>query len=341
MATPVDARTLKSWLHQPGELALLDVREAGRFGESHLLYAVPLPYSRLEFDIGRLVPRLATRIVLCDGGEDGLAALAARRLAAQGYSEVHVLDGGTKGWHGAGFKLFAGVNVPSKAFGEIVEHELHTPRITAAELNAMIERGDNMVIVDGRPFAEYQKMNIPGGICCPNGELPIRIGAIAPDPATRIVVNCAGRTRSIMGAETLRLMGVPNPVFALENGTQGWFLAGLQLEHKSQRKYPTAPSQTALLAQRSRAADRGGTGRAMGRGPEPDDVPVRHSHGGGVRGRQPARRRPCAGRPARAKHRPMGRHTRRPHAARRQRRRARRADGDLASADGSRRQRAG
>ena len=254
MAKPVDARTLKSWLHQPGELALLDVREAGRFGESHLLYAVPLPYSRLELDIGRLVPHLATRIVLCDGGEDGLAALAARRLAAQGYSEVHILLGGTKGWHDAGFKLFAGVNVPSKAFGEIVEHELHTPRVTAAELNAMIERGDNMVIVDGRPFAEYQKMNIPGGICCPNGELPIRIGVIAPDPATRIVVNCAGRTRSIIGAETLRRMGVPNPVFALENGTQGWFLAGLQLEHKSQRKHPTEPNHAALLAQRGRAA---------------------------------------------------------------------------------------
>ena len=57
MAKLVDARTLKSWLHQPGELALLDMREAGRFGESHLLYAVPVPYSRLELDIGRLVPR--------------------------------------------------------------------------------------------------------------------------------------------------------------------------------------------------------------------------------------------------------------------------------------------
>jgi rhodanese-related sulfurtransferase len=254
MAKTVDARTLKSWLHQSGELALLDVREAGQFGESHLLHAVPLPYSRIELDVGRLVPRLSTRIVLCDGGEDGVAALAARRLEAQGYNDVHVLDDGTRGWRDASLKLFAGVNVPSKAFGEIVERELHTPRVTAAELNTMIERGDNMVIVDGRPFAEYQKMNIPGGICCPNGELPIRIGEIAPDPNTRIVVNCAGRTRSIIGAETLRRMGVPNPVFALENGTQGGLLAGLPLEHKSQRKYPKAPDQAALATQRERAA---------------------------------------------------------------------------------------
>jgi rhodanese-related sulfurtransferase len=126
--------------------------------------------------------------------------------------------------------------------------------VTVNELTKMKEAGDDFVIVDGRPFTEYQKMNIPGGICCPNGELPIRIGAIAPDPATRIVVNCAGRTRSIIGAETLRRLGVPNEVFALENGTQGWFLAGLQLEHKSQRKYPQAPDQAALAAQRERAA---------------------------------------------------------------------------------------
>ena len=209
MAKRLEPLALKCRLHQSGEMALLDVREDGQFGEGHLLYAVPLPYSRLELDIARLVPRLTTPIVLCDE-DDGVAMLAARRLAALGYSDVHVLDGGTKGWRAAGLKLFAGVNVPSKAFGELIEHELCTPRVTATELQTMINRGDNLVVVDGRPFAEYQKMNIPGGICCPNGELPIRIGAIAPDPKTRIIVNCAGRPRSIIGAETLRRMGVPN-----------------------------------------------------------------------------------------------------------------------------------
>ena len=44
----------------------------------------------------------------------------------------------------------------------------------------MQKRGDNLVIVDGRTWAEYQKFNIPGGISCPNGELPLRIDAIAP-----------------------------------------------------------------------------------------------------------------------------------------------------------------
>ena len=252
MAKRLQPLALKSRLHQSDEIALLDVREDGQFGEGHLFYAVPLPYSRIELDIARLVPRLTTPIVLCDE-DDGVAMLAARRLDALGYSDVHVLDGGTKGWRAAGLKLFAGVNVPSKAFGELIEHELRTPRVTATELQTMFNRGDNLVVVDGRPFAEYQKMNIPGGICCPNGELPIRIGAIAPDPKTRIIVNCAGRTRSIIGAETLRRMGVPNEVFALENGTQGWFLAGLQLEHNAQRKYPPAVQCAAIALLQAQA----------------------------------------------------------------------------------------
>ena len=91
----------------------------------------------------------------------------------------------------------------------------------------MRDAGENFVDRRRPPFAEYQKMSIPGGICCPNGELALRIRDMVPDPATKIVVNCAGRTRSIIGAQTLIDLGVPNPVYALENGTQGWFLAGL------------------------------------------------------------------------------------------------------------------
>ena len=223
-------------LHDGGELALLDVREAGQFGESHLLFATPLPYSRLELDIGPLVPRKSARIVLCDDGEADLAARAAKRLQALGYTDVAVLEGGTRAWKAAGHTLFAGVNVPSKLFGELVEHEYHTPRITVTELARMQAAGEDFVLVDGRPFTEYQKMSIPGGICCPNAELPYRIGAIVKNPTTKIIVNCAGRTRSIMGAQTLINFGVQNPVYALENGTQGWVLADFELQRGAARK---------------------------------------------------------------------------------------------------------
>ena len=131
MAKQVDAKTLKAWLSDGREIALLDVREAGQFGEAHLFFAVPLPYSRFELGLPALVPNPAVRLVLCDGG-DGIAERAAERAEALGYRNVHVLAGGTKGWKRAGYTLYAGVNVPSKTFGELVEHERHTPRVTRA-----------------------------------------------------------------------------------------------------------------------------------------------------------------------------------------------------------------
>jgi rhodanese-related sulfurtransferase len=236
MAGSIDAPTLKAWLSDNHELALLDVREHGQFGEGHLFFAVPLPYSRFELGLPGLAPSPAVRLVLCDDG-NGVAERAAARAEVLGYRNVHILSGGMQAWQRAGYTLYAGVNVPSKTFGELFEHEKHTPRVTAEALQAMRDAGENFAIVDGRPFAEYSKMNIPGGICCPNGELALRIRDIVPDPKTKIIVNCAGRTRSIIGAQTLIDFGVANPVYALENGTQGWFLAGLDLEYGASRRY--------------------------------------------------------------------------------------------------------
>ena len=252
MTESVDATTLKSWLADGNEIALIDVREHGRYGLGHPFLAVPLPYSRFELRLGALVPNVSTRIVLFDDGE-GVAQKAAARAQSMGYENVHVLEGGTGSWEAAGYTLYSGVNVPSKTFGELIEHVFDTPRVTASELAAMREKGEDFVIVDGRPLAEFTRFNIPGGICCPNGELALRIAQLAPDPETKIVVNCAGRTRSIIGAQTLIDLGVPNPVVALENGTQGWLLAGLELEYGASRRYPDLADDAGLGARCERA----------------------------------------------------------------------------------------
>ncbi len=253
-AIDIDPHTLKQWLHDGAEIALLDVREHGQYGEGHLFYAAPVPYSRLEVDIVRLAPRRDVRIALYDnGGADDTAARAAQALTALGYCNVHRLSGGIAQWQRDGYAVFAGVNVPSKTFGELAEEVFHTPRIGARDLAERQRRGDDLIVLDGRPYAEYQKMSIPGGICCPNGELALRAHALASNPQTTIVVNCAGRTRSIIGAQTLINLGVPNPVYALENGTQGWYLEDLQLEHGARRRYDdgVAPQDLPALAQRS------------------------------------------------------------------------------------------
>jgi len=245
--------SLKAWLHDGREIALIDVREAGEYGENHLFYAINVPYSRLEKDIVRLVPNPAVRLVIVDEYGSELADKAAQRLRVLGYKQIQILEGGNKAWRDSGKELFAGVNVPSKAFGELAEHFFETPRIEASELRAKQIAGEDLVVFDGRPFNEYQKMNIPGAICCPNGELALRVPEMVKSQSTTIVINCAGRTRSIIGAQTLRNLGLANPIYALENGTQGWFLADFELEHGAQRRHAIEGPLETLEASRQRA----------------------------------------------------------------------------------------
>ncbi|WP_263262375.1 cystathionine beta-lyase [Pseudomonas sp. RIT-PI-S] len=259
MSATLSSDQLEQWLFDQEELALFDVREHGQYGEAHLFFAVHLPYSRLELDAPRLAPNRQVRVVLYDHGEEGLASRAAQHLNAQGYACVWVLQGGAQAWQASGRELFAGVHVPSKAFGELIEQACHTPRLSATELAAWQANGRPLALLDGRPLDEFNKMSIPGAACCPNGELGLRAQTMVADNNTPIVINCAGRTRSIIGAQTLINLGVPNPVFALENGTQGWFLADLALEHGQSRQYPTAPDERgALQLAAQRLAQRAG-----------------------------------------------------------------------------------
>jgi rhodanese-related sulfurtransferase len=253
--TPVSAKTLKSWVHDGKEIALLDVREHGQYGEEHLFYVVSTPYSKLEAEVDRLVGRKDVRMVLVGDDSGDLSRKACMRLAAHGYTNLHYLDGGMAAWKAAGLEVFAGVNLPSKAFGELAEHAFDTPRITAQELNEKIKNKENMVILDGRPYTEYRKMSIPTAMCCPNGELPLRIDDIVTSPETTIVINCAGRTRSIIGAQTLINLGIKNKVLALENGTQGWYLADFALDHGAVKRHPLTVDPAAAKQRQARARE--------------------------------------------------------------------------------------
>ncbi len=244
---------LRPMAHGGGEIALLDVREEGVFSDrGHPLFANSVPLSRLELMIRDLVPRRATRIVVYDDGDEGLAERAAQRLAQMGYRRAAVMVGGAAAWAAAGYQLFTGVNVPSKAFGELVEHRCQTPHIGAAELKRRLDAGEHVLIVDSRPLAEFRNMSIPGAFDCPGAELVYRVPDRLRSPDSLVVVNCAGRTRSIIGAQSLRNAGLPNPVVALENGTMGWELAGLELARGREDALPP-PSPAGLARARELA----------------------------------------------------------------------------------------
>jgi len=245
------------------EVALVDVREEAPFAEHHPLFAANIPLSRLELEVLSRIPRPNTPVTVYDNGE-GLAARAVERFQALGYTDVALLEGGLHGWQQAGGELFIDVNVPSKAFGELVEHHRHTPSLAAEDVRQLIESKADVVVLDARRFDEYQTMSIPTGISVPGAELVLRAREQAPDPRTQIIVNCAGRTRSIIGTQSLVNAGLPNPVAALRNGTIGWLLAGQTLDHGQSRRVNDVSETTRQLAGQDarRVADKAGVKRA-------------------------------------------------------------------------------
>ncbi|MDF3852451.1 rhodanese-like domain-containing protein [Achromobacter denitrificans] len=257
----VSPQALQDELRGEAEIAVLDVREAGRYARRHLLHAAPAPLWRLELLADRLVPRRGTRIVLVDDDET-LAHQAAAKLARLGWTDIAVLAGGTDGWEREGRELFSGTNVPSKAFGEVIQHEKHTPWIDVDELHERVARGDDIVVVDSRTPEEFHNFTLPFSHSLPGAELVYRIRELAPDPDTFVVVNCAGRTRSIVGAQTLIDAGIPNRVASLRNGTMEWLLSGRELAYGRQAALPEPDAQSleAARAQARNVAERAGIG---------------------------------------------------------------------------------
>jgi rhodanese-related sulfurtransferase len=255
-ATAITPLTLWTWLHDGEEIVVADARDGGPYSRSHILVAASIPVAQIEYLAPTLIPRLSTRVVIVDNGGETYAQSAAEILIANGYSNIHVLEGGNTAWEQAGYQLFAGSGIISKAFGELVEHELDTPRIDASTLKLWQEEQRKFVSVDSRPLAEYRTISLPNGSDCPGAELVLRVPALLEDESTPIVVNCAGRTRSIIGAQSLRNAGVRNPIYALKNGTMGWMLEGFEYVKGAHNMVPEPAGEDLLRAQRLASAVR-------------------------------------------------------------------------------------
>lgn len=246
----IDAKALKAALHDGGEIALLDAREELVFGERHILMASCMPLGRIEVLADDMVPRRSARVVWCDDGE-GLAERAAPRMASLGYSDVSMLDGGIASWEAAGFRIYSGVHVPSKAFAEVVEHDAGTPHVTAEALKAMMDAGEDIAVFDSRSFEEYHTNSIPTAVSVPGAELVRCFKDLIPSPATTVIVNCGGRTRSIIGAQSLINAGVPNKIVSLKDGTIAWHLAGFDVIKGAARRPPAVSTEAAEAARRA------------------------------------------------------------------------------------------
>jgi rhodanese-related sulfurtransferase len=110
------------------------------------------------------------------------------------------------------------------------------------------QRGDRLLLIDTRSAEEHESYCIPGAVRCSTSDLIYRaLPVIAP--GTGVVLHCGGRTRGIIGAQTLIDAGCEH-VEVLENGTMGWQFEGLELEHGNRESLP-APAGGATILTRA------------------------------------------------------------------------------------------
>ena len=249
----VTAQQVHARLDTQEEWAFVDVREQGAFDKGHAFWACNAPLSHLEWVLPALVPRHQTPLVLMDESDEGLARRAAQRLTQWGYTHIAILEGGLHAWRLAQLPVHAGIYVPSKAFGEFVEHHHHTPAIDVEQLKKWKHQGQDLLLVDCRPFEEFNQASLPGSINCPGMELVTRVPGLVRSPDTLVVVHCAGRTRGIIGAQTLINANVVPHVVTLTNGMAGWLLSGEKLTHGNAQVAPEASTASVQKARLSAA----------------------------------------------------------------------------------------
>jgi rhodanese-related sulfurtransferase len=220
--------------------ALIDSREWRDYVNGHWFGSINMPLSRLTTTITRLIPDRSFPIHFLDW-QNKASAVAIERLNSLGYSHVTIHPTAPAVRFGRGF--VKGEYVWSKAFGEVVAHTADLPEVTPAEY---IESWQDALLFDVRPTAEYQLFTLPNSQSLPNSLLLANADALRSS-GKMALLHCAGRTRSIIGACTLKAAGYDGPYAVFRGGTQAWQLDGHTREHNAARLFATDHEDSATV----------------------------------------------------------------------------------------------
>lgn len=92
--------------------------------------------------------------------------------------------------------------------------------ITAKELKARLDAGDDIQIIDVREPDEYQFANIEGAKLIPLGQVVSRMDEI--DPSRETVMQCKAGGRSARAIEMLKAAGFTGEMSNLVGGITAW-----------------------------------------------------------------------------------------------------------------------
>ncbi|SNS99974.1 rhodanese-like domain-containing protein [Rhodococcoides kyotonense] len=247
MSRAIDVDTLRAWLADDAELAVLDIRPAEEVGYASPLFATNLPVDRALAEIDRFIPRSSVRTVLVDG-DDGAADTLAAQLDTAGRTDVFTLTGGIAEWTKNPDAEQPTFDIPGRDFSLKIRDERDTPSVSAAELKALKDNGADVVVLDTRTLPEFEKGHVPGAVAVPGAELLLRFADVVPSPDTHVVVSCAGLPRAIIGAQTLIDSGVANKVSYLYDGTKAWTNEKFDLEVGATATYGPVDDEGRKLA---------------------------------------------------------------------------------------------
>ncbi len=247
MVKRISPVVLKELMEGSRAHAVLDVRDPMEFHEKQIFMTTNAPRSAIEFLAARLVPVKATPVVCVDEGGPR-AEHVAELLDECGYTDVSILEGGLGAWEAQAYPTVSGTNVPSKDFGERIHVENDVPEITARELFDLIESDTPPRIFDTRTEVEFERFCVPTGRSLPGGELILHAWDLDQDRESPLIINCAGRTRSIIGTQVLHRLGVTH-ARALKNGGMGIMLEGLQLDEGEPSEIPIPSDESRTHAE--------------------------------------------------------------------------------------------
>jgi adenylyltransferase/sulfurtransferase len=107
------------------------------------------------------------------------------------------------------------------------------PEISVQDAGARIQREPGLVVLDVREKEEFREGHLDRAFSLPRGFLEMRIEEAIADKATPILAYCAGGTRSLIAARTLREMGYAN-VVSMSGGFTAWKNAGMAFTQEHQ-----------------------------------------------------------------------------------------------------------
>ena len=210
---PLTAEEVRQVITQTNGLGytVLDVRSASEFGAGHVPGSINIGLGG-QFAIwaGSLIPMDAPILIVAESEEK--VAEAQMRLARVGLENVKgYLQGGVKGWREAGFELAA------------------VPQVSVDELHALLERENDMQVIDVRRPSEYQSGHVGPAITAPLADLPTMVDDLGVVPNKKTAVICAGGYRSSAATSILERHGFSN-LLNVTGGTGAWIKAGYPVE---------------------------------------------------------------------------------------------------------------